>query len=151
MWCALLDRDSVQGNLTLLRPCLQVPEESASWIIVYWVCKGEIDFSTLFYYRSELINGEGWIWTSLQACMITPFSRVQLFATLWTVARQASLSRDSSGKNTGVGCHALLQGIFLTQGSNPGLLHCRQILYCWATGEPPKSVYSSPNSSSFSF
>ena len=33
------------------------------------------------------------------------------------------------GKNTGVGCHSLLQGIFLTQGSNPGLLHCRQILY----------------------
>ena len=27
------------------------------------------------------------------------------------------------------GCHSLLQGIFLTQGSNPGLLHCRQILY----------------------
>ena len=37
---------------------------------------------------------------------------------------------DSPGKNTGVGCHTLLQGIFLTQGSNPGLLHCRQILYC---------------------
>ena len=36
---------------------------------------------------------------------------------------------DSLGKNTGVGCHALLQGIFPTQGSNPGLLHCRQILY----------------------
>ena len=33
------------------------------------------------------------------------------------------------GKNTGVGCHFLLQGIFLTQGLNPGLLHCRQILY----------------------
>ena len=33
------------------------------------------------------------------------------------------------GNNTGVGCHFLLQGIFLTQGSNPGLLHCRQILY----------------------
>ena len=32
-------------------------------------------------------------------------------------------------KNTGVGCHFLLQGIFLTQGSNLGLLHCRQILY----------------------
>ena len=28
-----------------------------------------------------------------------------------------------------MGCHALLQGIFLTQGLNPGLLHCRQILY----------------------
>ena len=36
---------------------------------------------------------------------------------------------DSPGKNTGVGCHALLQGIFLTQWSKPGLPHCRQILY----------------------
>ena len=36
---------------------------------------------------------------------------------------------NSPGKNTGVGCHFLLQGIFLTQGSNPGLLHSRQILY----------------------
>ena len=36
---------------------------------------------------------------------------------------------DSPGKNTGVGSHSLLQGIFLTQGSNTGLLYCRQILY----------------------
>ena len=36
---------------------------------------------------------------------------------------------DSPGKNTGVGCHFLLQGIFPTQGSNPGLPHCRWILY----------------------
>ena len=36
---------------------------------------------------------------------------------------------NSPGQNTGVGCHALLHGIFPTQGSNPGLLHCRQILY----------------------
>ena len=36
---------------------------------------------------------------------------------------------DSPGKNTGEGCHALLQGIFPAQGSNPGLLHCRWILY----------------------
>ena len=35
----------------------------------------------------------------------------------------------STGKNTGVGCHSLYQGIFLTQGSNPSLPHCRQILY----------------------
>ena len=34
---------------------------------------------------------------------------------------------DSPGKKTGVGCHALLQGIFPTQGLNPGLLHCRWI------------------------
>ena len=42
----------------------------------------------------------------------------------------SSVHGDSPGKNTGVGCHALLQGIFPTQGSNPGLPHCRQILYC---------------------
>ena len=36
---------------------------------------------------------------------------------------------DPSGKNTGMGCHSLLLQIFPTQGSNPGLLRCRQILY----------------------
>ena len=37
---------------------------------------------------------------------------------------------DFLGKSTGVGCHFLLQRIFLTQGSNPDLPHCRQTLYC---------------------
>ena len=41
----------------------------------------------------------------------------------------SSVHGDSPDKNTGVGSHALLQGIFPTQGSNPGLPHCRQILY----------------------
>ena len=59
-------------------------------------------------------------------CMLGHFSYVLLFATLWVVA--CLCSWDSPGKNTGVGCHSLLQGIFLTQGSNP-VLHCRQILY----------------------
>ena len=35
---------------------------------------------------------------------------------------------DSPGKNTGVSCHFLLQGIFLTQELNLGLLHCRRTL-----------------------
>ena len=39
------------------------------------------------------------------------------------------LFHDMLGKNTGVGCHFLLQGIFLTQGSNLGFSHCRQIFY----------------------
>ena len=42
----------------------------------------------------------------------------------------SSLHGDSPSKNTRVGCHALLQGIFPIQGSNLGLLHCRHILYC---------------------
>ena len=41
----------------------------------------------------------------------------------------SSVHGNSSGKNTRGGCHALLQGIFQTQGSNPGLPHCRWILY----------------------
>ena len=42
----------------------------------------------------------------------------------------SSVHGDSLGQNTGAGCHFLFQGIFLTQGSNPDLLLCRQILYC---------------------
>ena len=53
--------------------------------------------------------------------MLSRFSHVWLFATPWTVARQDPLSKGSPGKNTGVGCRALLQGIFPTQGSNPHL------------------------------
>ena len=53
-------------------------------------------------------------------------------------------SWDSRGKNTGVGCHFLLQGIFLTQGLNPcllHLLHCRQILYSLSHLGSPLQLY----------
>ena len=50
------------------------------------------------------------------------FIHVRLFASQQTVARQASLSRWFSRKNTGEGCHAILQEIFVTQGLNPHLL-----------------------------
>ena len=54
---------------------------------------------------------------------------VQLFATLWTVPIRLLCLWDFPGKNTRVGYHALLQGMFPTQRSNLCLLHCRQILY----------------------
>ena len=59
------------------------------------------------------------------ACVLSHFSCVRLFATLQTAAHQASPSMRSSGKNTGMACHFLLQGIFLTQESTcmSGLLH----------------------------
>ena len=59
-------------------------------------------------------------------------------ATPWAVARQAPLSVEFSGKTTGVGSHSLLQGIFLMQGSNPGLLHCRWIVL---PSEKQESLY----------
>ena len=62
----------------------------------------------------------------MRTCVLS----VRLFVSPWTVAHQAPLVLgDSPGQNTGVGCHALLQGIFPTQRSNPDLLHCRWVLY----------------------
>ena len=55
-------------------------------------------------------------------CMLSHFCHVQLFATLWAVAHQASLSMGFSRQEYWVGFHAFLHGIFLTQGSNPCLL-----------------------------
>ena len=60
---------------------------------------------------------------------VKSLSRVRLFATPWTAAYQAPPSMGFPGKSTGVGCHSLLQGIFLSQGLNPGLQHYRQMLY----------------------
>ena len=51
----------------------------------------------------------------------------------------SSAHGDSPGKNTGGGCHALLQGIFPTQRLNPSLLHCRWILYQLSYQWSPKS------------
>ena len=50
----------------------------------------------------------------------------------------SSVHGDSPGKNIGVGCHALLQGIFPTQRSNPGLPHCRRILHHLSHQESPR-------------
>ena len=70
-------------------------------------------------------------------CLSKSLSHVLLFATPWTIAHLAPLSMDFSWKTTGVGSHSILQGIFPTQGSNPGLLYCRQILYHLSTRVAP--------------
>ena len=63
-------------------------------------------------------------------CVCFVLSRVRLSATpLDCSPPGSSVHGDSPGKNTGVDCHALLQGIFPIQGSNPDLLHCRWLLY----------------------
>ena len=68
------------------------------------------------------------IWATLCVCVSPTLSHVSLRPHGLGPAR-LSCPWNSPSKNTGVGCHFLLQGIFLTQGSNPGLLLCRQILY----------------------
>ena len=69
-------------------------------------------------------------------CSFSGLSCVQSFATPWTVARQMLLW-DFAGKNTGVDCRFLLQGIFPTQGSNPCFLH-------WQVDSLPLSHLGSP-------
>ena len=58
----------------------------------------------------------------------------------------SSVHGDSPGKYTAVGCHALLQGIFPTPGSNPGLLHCRWILNRLSHEGSPSFPFSSVQS-----
>ena len=81
-------------------------------------------------------------------CELSHFSHVRLFATPMDCSPPgSSVHGDSPGKKSGVGCHALLQGIFLTQGLNPCLLcplHRRQILHCWATGGIRQNVCCGP-------
>ena len=75
---------------------------------------------------SSPIWASSWRWLQL-----SHFSRVWLFATPWTVgSSQAPRSMGFSGKNTGEGCQALFQGIFLTWGSNLYLL----LLLHWQAG-----------------
>ena len=72
------------------------------------------------------------------ACMLSHFSCVRLLATLWTIVLQAPLSMEFSRQEYWSGLPCPLPGVFPTQESNPHLLyllHCRRILYCWATRE----------------
>ena len=74
-------------------------------------------------------------------CACCCFSQVQPCNPMDCNLPGPSVRRDSPGKNTGVGCHALLQGVFPTQGWNLHLLLCvfctgRQILYHQPTGKP---------------
>ena len=67
---------------------------------------------------------------------------------LWTVAHQTPLSMGIlQARMQERGCCALLQGIFPTQGWNPGLLHCRQILYCLSHQGSPLTALGTVNGS----
>ena len=77
------------------------------------------------------------------------FSSVQSLSCIWLmltpliVAHQAALSMEFSRQDTGVDSHFLLQGIFLTQGLNSCLLHCRQMFYHVSHQEDPSSEFIS--------
>ena len=91
----------------------------------------------LFVYSGEYLN------TLFSLCVcVQLFSHVQLFATPWTVACQASLSMEFYRQETAVGCHFLLQSIFPTQESKLYLVSCIAGRF-FATVPPAKPLISS--------
>ena len=76
----------------------------------------------IWYYVAESDTTERLNWTDtclyIHTCVLSCFSSVQFFATLWTVAARLLCPWDSPSKNTGMACYALLQRIFPIQGSN---------------------------------
>ena len=69
-------------------------------------------------------------------CVLSPFSRVRLFATMWTVVHQAPLSLEFSRLDYRSGLPFPSAGNVPNPGIEPCLLYCRRTLYCWATRSP---------------
>ena len=104
--------------------CTRLPE---GWKVMDQQLIAQIQYLELILWNLLLLDSK-----------VKSFSHVRIFATPWTVACQVPLSMGFSRQENWSGCHFLLQGIFPTQGSNPGLLHCRQMLL---SSEPPRKYH----------
>ena len=117
---------------------------------VYWkscyylwtVCQmGSITVTYLSKTCKMILPGQIFFPVPMRACVISCFSCIRFCESQRTVARQAPLSMGFSRKNTGVGCHALLQGIFLTQGSNPCLSYLLHLEVGSLSRVPPGKLF----------
>ena len=124
-------------------------------IIAFWVSFNKQPLKTwesqVFkkkkHVKKKILNNFGWVsarskiqvkplTTTYECFMLNHFNHFQLFATLWTITLQAPLSMRFSRQGKWSGLHALLQGIFLTQGSN---LHLLCLLH-WQVGSLPLAL-----------
>ena len=78
--------------------------------------------------------------TTMCCVVLSCLSRVWLCDPMDHSPPGSSVHGDSPSKNPGVGCQALLQGFFLIQGLNPGLPHCRWILYSLSHEGSPRKL-----------
>ena len=91
---------------------------SATWAGKHRVISGSV-LSLSLHIQSV---GSEYVCVCVHTCAHHTLSHVQLFQIPWTVVCQAPLSVEFSSKNTGLGCHFFLQGIFPTRGWNPQVL-----------------------------
>ena len=131
--------------------CLLVPKcVYFYWVYIYrWSCcvsyqalinavKTLSKVIYLFTFSLALSKSFSCFKSSVQSCSVTSV----VSSILWTHGlwpTRLLYPWDFPGRNSGVDCHVLLQGIFLSQGLNAFFLHCRQILYGWVTRETPIS------------
>ena len=98
-----------------------------SWLVKNWLCPSKPVKSgrgdCLLKGTDINVRNQGFeiILSVLTMVCVCVLSRVWLFATPWTIVRQVPLSKGIIPANTGMSCYFLLQGIFLTRGSNPSL------------------------------
>ena len=123
------------STVSLQRRQLNRSRDSINWQTqkqIWWNVTTGNKWSEVSQTLSEL--KEGFIYIHmLFSCSVVSDS----FVTPWTVLHQAPLSMEFPGKNTGMHCYFLLQGIFPTQGSNLRLLH-------WQVDSVPLSHQGSP-------
>ena len=104
------------------------------------VCDNSIQISKKHLSQKCVCNS-----CSLTTNLLLPCSSICMqMSTLMCSLPGSSIHGDSPGKNTGVGCHFLLQGIFLAQGSNPQLLHWQVDFLTTAAAAAAKSLQSCP-------
>ena len=100
-------------------------------IMIYFYSSLEVSCR---YHELSKIHSLKYLQNNISYCaLLSHFSHNQLFVT--------PVDHNPPGKNTGVDCHLLLQGIFLTQGSNPRLLH----LLHWQAGSLPDATWALVN------
>ena len=109
--------------------CLENPRDGGVWwAAIYGVAQSRTWLKRLSSSSSSNLQSKQYV------LLLSCFNHIQLCATLWAVAGLPPLSTGFSRQEYWSGL-LWLPGYFLIQGSNPGLLHCRQILYHWATRE----------------
>ena len=137
---------------TITRSFVKAPTGGVSWsLVVMWtvvpmICKLIQHLQTGEWRMHEILHVECRHFLGHELARLCLYnSLLSLWFSHWVVSdflrphglypTRLLCPWDSPGKNTGVGCHFLLQSIFPSRGSNLRLLLLRWVLYCWATWE----------------